>query len=172
MAGLLEAPVDQLWTQYSPARNLDHYVEAQVHGDVSLERDVEALVADPSFRGTELGEQMEQLASRYNVALHWHQGSVLRVDKVPADFRGPQMPNIAKMVAPSGLLTPALIGRAASTTAATKEGDMIVFSQSDVPGSPKSKVQAVCGTKEQVMQLLKLLWHCLLRHGSSAPELG
>src|SRR5262245_34791427 len=38
-----------------PGRNLDHYIEAQVHGDVALGEDVEALVADPSFRSTDTG---------------------------------------------------------------------------------------------------------------------
>jgi hypothetical protein len=31
---------------------LDDYIEAQVHGPVRLDADVEALVLDPSFRGT------------------------------------------------------------------------------------------------------------------------
>ena len=33
-----------------PARNLNHYIEAQVHGEISLKEDVEALVVDPSFK--------------------------------------------------------------------------------------------------------------------------
>lgn len=32
-----------------PHRNLNHYIEAQIHGDISLKEDVEVLVADPSF---------------------------------------------------------------------------------------------------------------------------
>ncbi len=37
-----------------PARNLNHYIEAQIHGEISLKEDVEALVADPSFKGTDV----------------------------------------------------------------------------------------------------------------------
>ena len=33
---------------------LDDYIEAQVHGPVRLDRDVEALVLDPSFRDTDV----------------------------------------------------------------------------------------------------------------------
>jgi hypothetical protein len=42
-------------------RNLNHYIEAQVHGDISLKEDVDILVADPSFRGTYVGDTLEQL---------------------------------------------------------------------------------------------------------------
>jgi hypothetical protein len=46
----------------APRRNLDHYIEAQVHGDVRLREDVEILVADPSFRGTETGRMLEAIS--------------------------------------------------------------------------------------------------------------
>lgn len=42
--------------QSTPIRNVNYYIEAQVHGDVELAFDAEVLVADPSFRGTETGD--------------------------------------------------------------------------------------------------------------------
>ena len=42
-------------------RNLDHYIEAQVHGDVVLKDDDEILVADPSFKGGHIGQILEEL---------------------------------------------------------------------------------------------------------------
>ncbi len=36
-----------------PDDPLDHYIEAHVHGPLRLARDVEALVLDPSYQGTE-----------------------------------------------------------------------------------------------------------------------
>jgi hypothetical protein len=36
----------------APARNLNQYIEAQVHGELVLRRDVEALVVDPAFCDT------------------------------------------------------------------------------------------------------------------------
>jgi hypothetical protein len=39
---------------------LDDYIEAQIHGELRLSRDIEALVLDPSFKGT----VVEQLASK------------------------------------------------------------------------------------------------------------
>lgn len=44
-----------------PNRNLNHYIEAQVHGDIFLKEDVTMLVADPSFKGTHTGRILEQI---------------------------------------------------------------------------------------------------------------
>ena len=145
MLNLLQAPLNDKWS-YPPARNLDHYIEAQVHGQVELGRDVDALVADPSFKGTPVGAQLQRIASQYSVLLQWHAGSELSVDAVPQDFRGPRMPALARTVAPGGMLTPALIGAAARRVA---QGDASELGQPDA-----------------VLQELKLLWHVLLRHGS------
>src|SRR5690625_2558321 len=43
-------------TNMKPNRNLNHYIEAQVHGSISLKEDVEILVADPSFKNTDIGK--------------------------------------------------------------------------------------------------------------------
>ena len=132
---------------YPAARNLDHYIEAQVHGQVELGRDVDALVADPSFKGTPVGAQLQSIASQYGMLLHWHAGSQLCVDAVPRDFRGPRMPALAHMVAPAGMLTPALIGAAARNA------------------SEPNAEQLDLGPPDKVLQELKLLWHVLLRYG-------
>jgi Protein of unknown function (DUF3626) len=50
---------------------LDDYVEEQVHGPVELERDAEALVLDPCFRGTEVEVQ----ASELGCPVEWYEGS-------------------------------------------------------------------------------------------------
>lgn len=93
--------------QEAPARNLDHYIEAQVHGEVSLQRDVQVLVADPSYRGT-----LEELCHEYRIELRWHQGFSLAVGRVPDDFRGPAMPALARRVHPREI-TPRRLGEAA-----------------------------------------------------------
>ena len=43
-------------------RNLNHYIEAQVHGDVILSEDVDYLVADPSFSSTETANVFEEIS--------------------------------------------------------------------------------------------------------------
>ncbi|MGO4376010.1 DUF3626 domain-containing protein, partial [Paenibacillus sp. MCAF20] len=50
-----------------PSRNLNHFIEAQVHGDISLENDVEILIVDPSFQGTDVGRTLEKLCSKYSI---------------------------------------------------------------------------------------------------------
>jgi hypothetical protein len=48
-----------------PGRVLDTGVEAQIHGPVMLDRDVETLVADPAFAHTGVGQSLVELADKY-----------------------------------------------------------------------------------------------------------
>mmetsp|Transcript_73574 Transcript_73574/g.172605 ORF Transcript_73574/g.172605 Transcript_73574/m.172605 type:complete len:364 (+) Transcript_73574:106-1197(+) len=145
---VLHSPLSDKWS-FPAARNLDHYIEAQVHGQLELGPDVDALVADPSFKGTSVGAQLQNIASQYDICFHWHAGSQLSVDEVPNDFRGPRMPELARIVAPKGMLTSALIGTAARQAA------------------EDTAEQADLGPSEKALQELKLLWHVLLRYGSA-----
>mmetsp|Transcript_23561 Transcript_23561/g.58713 ORF Transcript_23561/g.58713 Transcript_23561/m.58713 type:complete len:363 (-) Transcript_23561:263-1351(-) len=153
ISDLLEAPLSGKWS-YPPARDLDHYIEAQVHGEVKLERDVDALVADPSFKDTSVGAELQSIASQYGIVLHWHAGSMLSTDRVPNDFRGPRMPALAQAVAPGGRLTPALIGASARR---------VVDDEAALRD---------LGPPDKALQDLKLLWHVLLRHGVAAGVTG
>ncbi len=139
------ALIKRLLAQLSPAsrvapgqgplsHNLDHYVEAQVHGDIELARDVQALVADPAFRDTETGDTLKHLCATYGIELCWHPGYVLAPADVPPDFRGPSMPALARELAGGQQLDAAMIGKAANADPAR-------------------------------YQLLKLLWHVLVRYG-------
>jgi hypothetical protein len=90
---------------------LDDYVEAQVHGGVRLDRDVEALVLDPSHRGTDV----EAAARRLPCPVQWHHGFRLGVDELRRypDYRGPQFVALGAALAVRGVLTPRAIGDAA-----------------------------------------------------------
>jgi uncharacterized protein DUF3626 len=134
------------------ARNLNHYVEAQVHGDVVLNQDVDALVADPSFREPETGRVLADLCRRNDVALHWHRGFVLSCDKVPRDFRGPTMPSLAERIARSGNIDASTIGAAVT----------------DLRANPREWSDR--GSPDDVLQELKLLWHVLLKYGTQPAE--
>lgn len=132
------------------SRDLDGYVEVQVHGGVDLAEDVEALVLDPSFRGTEVERDIADAAVRYGFDLAWHAGSELAVDDVPADFRGPTMPALARRVAgPNGFVDARAIGIAAAAHAYEEPTPL-----GDPPDSP--------------LQQLKYLWHTLLTYGHDA----
>lgn len=87
------------------------YVEAQVHGGVQLDRDVEAVVLDPCFRGTEL----EALARLLPCPVEWHAGFVLDIEDVRrhADYRTPEAVAFAERIAVGGWLTARILGEAA-----------------------------------------------------------
>ena len=91
---------------------LDDYIEAQVHGPVLLDRDVEALVLDPSHRGT----AVEQAAGRLPCPVRWHPGFRLAVAELRRhpDYRGPRYVEVGAAIAVDGWLTPRVIGDAAA----------------------------------------------------------
>lgn len=128
-------------------RNLNHYIEAQVHGDISLKQDVEMLVADSSFKGTHIGRILEQICYKYSINLYWHMGFAMLADEVPTDFRGPSMPSLAKRIAQDDFIDVNMIGTAAI----------------DLKCNPDTWNDR--GTYKEVLQELKLLWHVLLRYG-------
>ncbi|PMD48000.1 hypothetical protein L207DRAFT_506900 [Hyaloscypha variabilis F] len=136
----------------SPSRNLDHFVEAQVHGDVKLDRDVLELVADPSFQKCEIGRDLEAMSVRYKFPLRWHKGFIMQATNVPRDFRGPSMPSLALRVAREGVVDAKAIGAA-------------VRQLSRAPNAWKE-----WGTHAEVLQELKLLWHVLVRFGESDSQ--
>lgn len=135
-----------------PGRALDDYIEAQVHGAISLARDVESLVIDPSFDGTPTGHHLVDIASRYGIALRRHAGFVLRPEEVPSDFRGPRMAPLAERISGGEELDAATIGEAARSLVRepTRWSDW---------GSPP-----------ETWQHLKQLWHVLVQFGRTAPS--
>ncbi|MBP0452128.1 DUF3626 domain-containing protein [Kitasatospora sp. RG8] len=89
---------------------LDDYIEAQVHGEVRLDRDVEALVLDPSHRGTPVEEQARRLPCR----VEWHPGLRLSTEELRRhpDYRGPEYVALGLAVAEDGHLDPRILGDA------------------------------------------------------------
>lgn len=89
---------------------LDNYVEAHVHGALRIERDVEAVVLDPSYRGGAVEEQARSLGC----AIEWHDGFRLASDRFAdcAVFRSPVAAEAAAAVSVGGVVTPRDIGAA------------------------------------------------------------
>lgn len=56
----------------SLSSNLDSFIEAQIHGSIKLDRDVEKLVIDPSFIGTEIEKILNAIALKYNIKIKRH----------------------------------------------------------------------------------------------------
>ncbi|MCW3844110.1 DUF3626 domain-containing protein [Micromonospora yasonensis] len=142
---------------YAAGRALDDYIEAQVHGELSLARDVEALVVDPSFQGTEVVRILAGVADRHGFPLTWHCGFELPVDGIDPEFRGPAIPPLAARVhaefaRPGAPVDAALIGRAAAS----------------VVTDPQRWADR--GPTEVTLQHLKQLWHVLVRYGTPAAR--
>ncbi|KZS44376.1 hypothetical protein AWU65_30420 [Paenibacillus glucanolyticus] len=140
-------------------RSLDDYIEAQIHGVIDLSSDVEALVADPSYRNTRTGQLFQELCERYNLTLSWHPGFCLAVQDVPDDFRGPAMPPLAQRIDrqfadSQGVLDAAVIGKAAAQ----------LYHQPDHWSD--------WGTYDETFQHLKQLWHVLVKYGYPNPNIS
>jgi Protein of unknown function (DUF3626) len=136
----------------SPGRALDAYIEAQIHSEIDLSRDVKALFIDPAFEGTPTGEQLHSLCAKHGIALWSHPGFVLAASEVPDDFRGPRLVPLAarleeRFARASGELDAFVVGRAAQSLFCDPEA------WSD------------WGTAEEALQHLKQMWHVLVRYG-------
>lgn len=85
---------------------LDNYIEAHVHGPVTVS-DMEAVVLDPSFRGTEV----EAAARELGCAVEWHQGFRLSTQDLRrnAHYRTPESVALGLAIAQDGHLTPHLL---------------------------------------------------------------
>jgi Protein of unknown function (DUF3626) len=156
VAGLLDVLRELASPRKEPAdlpagRVLDTQIEAQVHGPVDLQEDIELLVADPAFAPTTTGETLRELALRYGFPLRWHSGFRLAVGEVPDDFRGPEMPRLAHRIAgENGLIDAAVIGTAEASL------------------HHRPEMWRDWGSREEVLQHLKQLWHVLVHYGAPA----
>ena len=136
-----------------PGRVLDSGIEAQVHGTVALDRDVEILVADPAFRHSQIGRTLADIAHKYRFDLQWHRGFRLAVREVPDDFRGPQVPLLAAHIAGAdGVIDAAAIGRAAASLHRNPEE------------------WSGWGDSFDSLRLLRQLWHVLVHFGHQIHE--
>jgi hypothetical protein len=93
---------------------LDRYIEAHVHGRIDVARDAQALVLDPSYRGTAVADAAHAL----DCPLLWHDGYRATVDTIAqhADYRGAHIVEVARTIAHDGELTPHTIGLARHST--------------------------------------------------------
>jgi hypothetical protein len=92
---------------------LDDYIEAQVHGVIELNRDVEALVLDPCYRGT----RVESAARRLACPVEWHGGFTLTTAELCRypEYRGHEFVRLGISLARDGHLDPCIIGTASRT---------------------------------------------------------
>ncbi|MFF3066897.1 DUF3626 domain-containing protein [Kitasatospora sp. NPDC057936] len=89
---------------------VDGHIEAQIHGPVRFDRDVEALVLDPSYRGT----PVERAARRLPCRVEWHPGFRLSVGELRRHpgYRGQEYVDLGAEIAVDGRLDPRIVGDA------------------------------------------------------------
>lgn len=89
---------------------LDDHIEAHVHGPLRLATDVEALVLDPAFQGTDV----EAAAAALPFPTCWHHGFRLPVDVLAehAGYRGEDIVRAGEEIAGDGWLDARVIGDA------------------------------------------------------------
>nr|WP_245811979.1 DUF3626 domain-containing protein [Actinophytocola xinjiangensis] len=92
---------------------LDDYIEAQVHGPLDLATDVEAVVLDPSYRGT----PVDTVAHTLPCPIEWHGGFTLTTTELRRhpDYRGQEFVDLGVSIADAGRLDPRIVGLAART---------------------------------------------------------
>lgn len=128
--------------------NLNHYIEAQVHCDVNVSEDVEAIIYDPSFQGSEVEAVLKNYAKKSGVHLQMHRGFSLDAQEVRDDFRGPFVASLAKESVFSESITAYSIGQA------EMQIDQL---QDKFP-------------EQNLRQQLKYLWHSSVKFGSPIIE--
>ena len=89
--------------------DLDDYVEAQVHGGVRFDTDVEAVVLDPCFRDG----PVHAAADRLGCPVEWHPGFRVATAGLDPAYRGPEFVALARSLGDE--LVPSTIGDAART---------------------------------------------------------
>lgn len=153
----------------APGRALDDYIETQIHGAVSLSADVEALVVDPSFRGTRSGELLLATAELHGFSTEWHPGSALRVSEVPDD--APPSTETAAMPRWQAFCAH---GRAARLARRVTEDYAVDRQHLDAAAIGQAAGSAVrhpeqwqeWGSPTEALRCLKDLWLILVRYGT------
>lgn len=89
---------------------LDNYIEAHIHGPLSIVEDIDALVLDPCYQGTNI----ERFADRLGCPLEWHKGFKLLQARIVdcKTYRGPIAADAVVRILEDKVVTPAILGRA------------------------------------------------------------
>lgn len=89
---------------------LDNYIEAHIHGAISLKDDIDYLVLDPIYRFSEI----EVYALKLGVPIRWHDGYALSIEQMcrHPNYRGQHYIELAKALGQHGKINAKLLGLA------------------------------------------------------------
>jgi hypothetical protein len=111
------------------------------------------MVADPSFRKTDIGEKIIQTCNKYSIKLLWHIGFAIKLNEIPDNFRGNEMPKLAEFITEDDYIDTHHLGLA------------II----DLNVNPKK--WGIWGSQQDIVQKIKLLWHVLVKYGKKYREI-
>lgn len=89
---------------------LDDYIEAHIHGVVSVKDDIECIVLDPIYRTT----TVEDYALKLGIPVKWHNGYELSLEEMSRhpEYRGQQFIDLASELAINGNINARILGLA------------------------------------------------------------
>lgn len=150
---------------------LNDYIEAQVHGVVSLATDVDSLVIDRAFAGTPTGGLLLAMAKSFGFEAEWHPGSALALSEVPqeaSDADGGELMRWQELCADGRARR--LADRVIEHRGTAPRLDAANIGQAAVSAVRNPERWQDWGTPQQVRQDLKDLWVITLAHGEPLPE--
>lgn len=94
---------------------LDNYIEAHIHGEISVKEDIACIVLDPIYRAGPI----EQQALELGIPVKWHNGYKLCLEEMSCypDYRGLKYIELAKELAQNESINAKILG-----LAVTKQG--------------------------------------------------
>ncbi len=126
------------------SKNLDHYIEAQIHTEIHLSNDIDYLIADSAYRNTAYEDLFSNLCELNKIKLIWNKGNELKVTDVPDNFRGADIPKVANEIALNGKINAYILGLAEKRYKNEIEEEKVI---------------------QYKNQQLKYLWHTLVKYG-------
>lgn len=131
------------------SKNLDHYIEAQIHTEISLKNDIDYLIADSAYRFTEYENLFKKVCELYSIILIWNKVHELEINDIPENFRGSEMPIIAKEIAINNKINAYVLGLAEKRYKEEIEEEAV---------------------RQDKNQKLKYLWHTLIKYGKPITQ--
>lgn len=168
VSGLLRGDHTRRRGAFAPAvtHALNDYIEAQVHGEVNLARDVEAVAIDAAFRETETGELLLASSRRHGFEVEWHAGLQLRLAEIPLtapEASGRPLMRWQEFCADGRAYK--LAQRVADEQTSAARLDAVNIGQAAVSVVREPERWRDWGAAEQVLVHLKDLWLMLVAHG-------
>jgi hypothetical protein len=167
--GVLRGDISRERGVFAPGmerHTLNDYIEAQVHGVVSLAADVDALVVDPAFAGTPTGELLLAGAKRHGFETEWHPGRALALPDVPRhapDTGGAELMRWQAFCA--GGRARLLAERVVDHHGTTPHLDTANIGQAAVSVVRHPERWLDWGTQREALQHLKDLWIVVVAYG-------